>query len=107
MRLLWPANATTRPGGRRGPSLALRLRLLAGLGPLVEDLETAHPDLAAAPRAAVRSLPAGPVQPALDVEQATLLQVAAGELGQLAPGPQLVELGLLAFVRGQPQLAAR
>ena len=39
--------------------------------------------------------------------QASLLQVAAGELGQLAPGTQAVELGLLAFVGREAQLGDR
>src|ERR1700716_2715149 len=90
-----------------GPSLALLFRLLALLRPLVEDLQGPDPHLAAAPHAAVRGLPGRPVQPALEVDQASLLQVAAGELGQLAPGTQAVELGLLAFVGGQAQLGDR
>jgi len=44
------------------------------------------------------------VQPPLQVKQAALLQVAAGELGQLAPGAQGVELGLLGFVGGEAEL---
>jgi hypothetical protein len=47
------------------------------------------------------------VQPALEVEQAPLLQVAADELGLLAPGAQGVELGLLGFVGGEAQLGDR
>src|SRR5438309_11721788 len=104
MRVIAPGWRGHVREGRGGPSLALRFRLLAGLRPLVEDLQVAHPDLAAPSLAAVRGLPAGPVQPALDVEQATLLQVAGGELGHLPPGAQLVELGLLALVGGEPQL---
>jgi hypothetical protein len=90
---------------RRGPSLALPFRLPARLGSLVEDLEVGDLDLAATSVAAVRGLPGRAVQPALDVQHAALLHVVGGELGYLVRGAQGVELGLLALVGGQLQLA--
>jgi hypothetical protein len=62
MRAIATGVARIRPRPKRVAITGLPLQPLRWLGPLVEDLDVAHPGLATASVAAGRGLPAGPEQ---------------------------------------------
>ncbi len=52
--------------------------------------------------AAVGALPLAALESSLDVDEATLAEVAASEGGELAPEDHIVEFGVILAVRGDP-----
>ncbi len=67
-----------------------------------ERLEPVGDNLNGASSAAVGGLPLAALESSLDVDEATLAEVAASEACELAPEDYVVELGVALAVRGDP-----
>ena len=91
----------------RSALVGLSSRLLAFGQRAVQRLEVLGDHLDAAAGGAVLRLPGAAVEAALDVDQPALSEELAGELGVLPPDHDVVELGGIALVGGDPQGADR
>src|SRR5579875_326962 len=67
-----------------------------------ERLEPVGDDLDSPSSAAVGGLPLAALEPTLDVDEAPLAEVLAGEVSKLAPEDHIVEVGVALAVRGDP-----
>jgi len=79
--------------GSRGPGPALRRLSLRSALP-EERLKPLGDDLNGASSAAIGGLPLAALEPTLDVDEASLAKVLAGEVGELAPEDHVVKLGV-------------